>query len=213
VIASTRTLTESCKSKTKRIAKWGWATLVTECAPFHEAGSSSPPRSWMGSTENSTKGRLRSNSSDLPCPPETSMRLCRRRACTPLREFPRVPVRPRRRGKEVGDDGEDERAREGTLARGCRRGDGTGACWSRVEPIHDRGGDELPASWKGAHSVTSVARLPRPPAGAREGSGRRRRGRTGTRGNSRKGVQARRRHRRMLCIVRHRLATRCCWLG
>ena len=38
------------------------STLVTECARFHEAGTSSPPRSWMGSTENSTKGRLGSNS-------------------------------------------------------------------------------------------------------------------------------------------------------
>lgn len=40
--------------------------------------------------------------------------------------------------------------------------------------------------------------------GAREGgSGRRRRGRTGTRGNSRKGAQTRRRHRRMLVSGGH----------
>jgi hypothetical protein len=40
----------------------------------------------------------------------------------------------------VGDDGEDERAREGTLARGCRRGDGTGACWSREGTADPRAG-------------------------------------------------------------------------
>lgn len=81
VIASTRTLTESCKSKTKRIAKWGSACSSERA---HQA----------------------------------VMELLLSR---PFVEF-------------------------------------------SVEPIHDRGGDELPASWKGAHSVTSVARLPRPPA-------------------------------------------------
>lgn len=52
----------------------------------------------------------------------------------------------------MADDGEDERAREGTLARGRRHGDGTGACWSREGTADPRAGYTLVCGRTGQHA-------------------------------------------------------------